>query len=174
MPMIDALIPEGSLAPEVEARLLKEITDILIRAEGFDPANEVAQSVSVAFVQRPALTYVGGAPAKKPWYRLTTSVPEGKYSQEAIRTLVTEITGAFARAEGVSFEDVGARLWVFPVEVPEGTWGARGAISHLAEIQALLANKGDEAIGPELLARRRRVKALEIIEATADAMRRIS
>ena len=30
MPMIDALIPEGALKPEAEARLLKELTDILI------------------------------------------------------------------------------------------------------------------------------------------------
>ncbi len=174
MPMIDLTIPEGALTSEAEAKLIKEITNILISAEGFDPANELVQSVSVAFVQRPSATFVGGAPAPKPWYRLTTSVPEGKYTQEAILTLVKEVTEAFARAEGASFEDVGSRLWVFPVEVPDGTWGVNGAISRIAEIQALLARKGDEAIGPALLARRRRSKALEILEAAADAVRRES
>jgi phenylpyruvate tautomerase PptA (4-oxalocrotonate tautomerase family) len=174
MPMIDLTIPEGALTSEAEAKLIKEITNILISAEGFDPANELVQSVSVAFVQRPSATFVGGAPAKRPWYRLTTSVPEGKYTQEAILTLVKEVTEAFARAEGASFEDVGSRLWVFPVEVPDGTWGVNGAISRIAEIQALLARKGDEAIGPALLARRRRAKALEILEAAADAVRRES
>jgi phenylpyruvate tautomerase PptA (4-oxalocrotonate tautomerase family) len=34
MPMIDVTIPEGALKPEAEKRLLKELTDILIRAEG--------------------------------------------------------------------------------------------------------------------------------------------
>jgi phenylpyruvate tautomerase PptA (4-oxalocrotonate tautomerase family) len=54
MPMIDALIPEGALKPEAEARLLKELTDILITHEGFDPGNKVAQSVSIVFLHRSA------------------------------------------------------------------------------------------------------------------------
>lgn len=49
MPMIDAYIPEGALQPEAEAMLCKSLTDILLRAEGFDPSNPIAQSVSVIF-----------------------------------------------------------------------------------------------------------------------------
>jgi phenylpyruvate tautomerase PptA (4-oxalocrotonate tautomerase family) len=60
MPMIDATIPAGALSSEAEARLLKELTDILIKQEGFDPANKVAQSVSVVFLHRPAAVFVGG------------------------------------------------------------------------------------------------------------------
>jgi hypothetical protein len=41
--MIDALIPEDALSPEAEKRLLKEMTDILIRAEGYDPSNQNAR-----------------------------------------------------------------------------------------------------------------------------------
>lgn len=68
---------------------MKEMTDILIRAEGFDPtSNKIAQGVSVAFLHRPAAIYVGGAPATEPRYRIIPSVPEGKYSDEAVRTLV--------------------------------------------------------------------------------------
>jgi phenylpyruvate tautomerase PptA (4-oxalocrotonate tautomerase family) len=37
MPMIDALWPENALTPEAEDRLVKELTDILIDAEGYDP-----------------------------------------------------------------------------------------------------------------------------------------
>src|SRR5882757_8172994 len=37
-PMIDVLIPEGALKSEAEARLVKELTDILITHEGFEPA----------------------------------------------------------------------------------------------------------------------------------------
>ncbi|WP_229192468.1 hypothetical protein [Bradyrhizobium brasilense] len=54
MPMIDVTIPEGALKPEAEARLIKELGDILIGHEGFDPANKVAQGVTVVFLHRPA------------------------------------------------------------------------------------------------------------------------
>jgi hypothetical protein len=33
MPMIDVTIPGGALRPDAEERLLKELTDILIRAK---------------------------------------------------------------------------------------------------------------------------------------------
>ena len=61
MPMIDATIPEGALKPEAEARLIKELTDILIAHEGFDVGNQNAQSVSVVFLHRPAAVYVAGS-----------------------------------------------------------------------------------------------------------------
>lgn len=69
MPMIDALIPENALTPEAEARLLKEMTDILIRAEGYEPDNEVARRVSFLFLHRPAAIFVGGVPSASPRYR---------------------------------------------------------------------------------------------------------
>lgn len=172
MPMIDAVIPEDALPPEAETRLIKEVTDILIRAEGFDPTSAVVQRAAVAYLHRPVATYVGGARTTEPRYRITTSVPEGKYSDEAIKTLVREITEAFARAEGTSFEDIAPRVWIFPTEISEGRWGAGGIILGIAEIQARLAGEPQRPIGEQLLARRRRVKAREIIEATADAVRR--
>ena len=60
MPMIDVTIPEGALKPEAEARLIKELSDILITHEGFGADNEVAQSVTVAFLHRPAAVFVAG------------------------------------------------------------------------------------------------------------------
>ena len=68
MPMIDAFIPEGALKPEAEERLLKELTDILVTHEGFDPANQVAQSVSVVFLHRPAAVFVAGKRSASPRY----------------------------------------------------------------------------------------------------------
>src|SRR5215475_12562396 len=62
MPMIDATIPEGALKPEVEERLLKEISDILIRAEGYTPeTNKIAQGRTWLLLHRPAAVYVAGA-----------------------------------------------------------------------------------------------------------------
>lgn len=172
MPMIDAMIPEGVLTPEAEAQLLKEMTDILLRAEGFDPGNQIAQGVSVIFLHRPAAIFVGGKPSTSPRYRITPSVPEGQYTDEARKVLVREVTEAVVRAEGGIFEDVAARVWIFPTEVPDGNWGGRGVIRHLPDIQALLAGEHERTVGEERLARRRRDKALATFEGALDALRR--
>lgn len=174
MPMIDALIPENALTPAAEARLLKEMTDILIRAEGYDPDNEIAQRVSFLFLHRPAAIFVGGAPSASPRYRIIPSVPEGQYTDAARESLVREITEAIARAEGVTFEQVAPRVWIFPTEIPDGQWGGAGTIRRLSDIHALIAGEGDRKTGEERLARRRREKAREVLVGAADAISRLS
>jgi hypothetical protein len=65
MPMIDVTIPEGALRLDAEKQLLKELTDILIRAEGYTPeTNEVAQNVTWLFLHRPAALYRAGLPSQ--------------------------------------------------------------------------------------------------------------
>lgn len=171
MPMIDATIPEGALKPEAEARLIKEITDILIAHEGFDPANQVAQSVSVVFLHRPAAVFVGGARSPAPRYRIVPSVPEGQYTDATRKALVKAVTDAVVRADGGTYEDVAPRVWVFPTEIPDGQWGSRGVIRPLPDIQAFIAGEHERKVGEQRLARRRRVKALELLEGALDAAR---
>lgn len=171
MPAIDVVIPEGDLSLEAETRLLKEVTNILITAEGFNTSNPIAQAVTVLFLHRPAAVFVGGERSTAPRYRVTTNVPEGKYSDEAVKTLIREINEAFARAAGTSAEEMGKRLAIFPVEIPEGRWGSQGVVRPIADIQAMIAGEGERAVGHDLLARRRRVKAQEVIEGLADAVR---
>lgn len=177
MPMIDVTIPEGALKPEAETRLLKELTDILIRAEGFDPdSNKVAQSVTWLFLHRPAAIHVAGVRSDKPRYRIVPTVPEGQYTDAARAALVKEVTDAVVRADGGKFEEVSARVWVFPMEMPDGQWGSRGGIRRLPEIQAMLgggesgrhAGQDDHKVGQERLARRRRAKALQLLEGALD------
>jgi phenylpyruvate tautomerase PptA (4-oxalocrotonate tautomerase family) len=170
MPMIDAVIPMNALSPEVEAALVKEMTDTLLRAEGFEPENQVAQSVSVLFLHRPEAIFVGGVAATAPRYRILPTVPEGQYTQEAVERLVEEITEAVVRAEGGTFEDVAPRVWVFPTEMPNGRWGSRGMIRPLPDIQAFIAGEEERSVGEERLVRRRRAKALELIEIIAEAV----
>lgn len=172
MPMIDVLIPEGALKPEAETRLLKELTDILIKAEGFDPSNQIAQSVTVIFLHRPAAVFVAGARSTSPRYRIVPSVPEGQYNDESRAALVKDVTEAVVRAEGGKFEDVAPRVWVFPTEVADGEWGGRGLIRRLPEIQALIAGDHERKVGEERLARRRREKALAILSGALDAASR--
>jgi len=169
MPMIDVLWPEEALTPESEALLVKELTDILISAEGYDPGNPIAQSVTVLNLHRPAAVFVGGAPAKSARYRIIPSVPEGQYTDASRRALVKAVTQAVARAENRPFEEVAPRVWVFPTEIPDGTWGSRGAINTLPDIHALLAGELERRVGEQRLARRRREKARLTLQAAVDA-----
>ena len=94
MPMIDVTIPEGALKPEAEARLIKELSDILITHEGFGADNEVAQSVTVAYMHSPAAVFVAGQRSALPRYRIVPSVPEGQYTDATRRALVKDVTEA--------------------------------------------------------------------------------
>ncbi|TFV72732.1 Tautomerase enzyme [Bradyrhizobium frederickii] len=171
MPMIDLTIPEGALKAEAEARLVKELGDILIGHEGFDPASRVAQSVTVVFLHRPAAIFVAGAPSERPRYRIVPSVPEGQYTDASRKALVRDVTEAVARAEGGSFDDVAPRVWVFPTEVEDGTWGSRGGIHRMADIHAFIAGQQERNVGEERLARRRHSKAMALLEGVLDATR---
>jgi phenylpyruvate tautomerase PptA (4-oxalocrotonate tautomerase family) len=172
MPMIDVTIPEGALKPEAEARLIKELGDILIGHEGFDPANKVAQGVTVVFLHRPAAVYVAGQPSPSPRYRIVPTVPEGQYTEASRAALVKDVTDAVVRAVGGSFEDVAPQVWVFPTEIPDGQWGSRGVIRPLPDIQAFIAGEHERKVGEARLARRRRVKALELLAGALDAVRK--
>lgn len=76
------------------------------------------------------------------------------------------------RADGGKYEDVAPLVWVFPTEIPDGQWGSRGVIRPLPAIQAFIAGEHERTVGVERLARRRRVKALELLEAVLDAARK--
>ncbi|MGN8545081.1 tautomerase family protein [Bradyrhizobium sp. 13971] len=172
MPMIDVTIPEGALKPEAEARLIKELGDILIGHEGFDPASKVAQGVTVVFLHRPAAVYVAGQPSPSPRFRIVPTVPEGQYTEASRAALVKDVTDAVVRAAGGSFEDVAPQVWVFPTEIPDGQWGSRGVIRPLPDIQAFIAGEHEREVGEARLARRRRVKALELLAGALDAARK--
>jgi phenylpyruvate tautomerase PptA (4-oxalocrotonate tautomerase family) len=169
MPMIDALWPENALSPQAEAVLVKELTNILIEAEGYDPRNPIAQAVTVFHLHRPAAVYVGGERSNVIRYRVIPSAPEGQYTDEKRKALVKAVTEAVARAEGRPFEEVSPRVWVFPTEIPDGTWGSRGAIWTLPDIHALLAGEEERDEGAKRLARRRREKARITLNAAVDA-----
>jgi phenylpyruvate tautomerase PptA (4-oxalocrotonate tautomerase family) len=172
MPMIDVTIPEGALKPEAEQRLLKELTDILITREGFDPSNRRAQSVSVVFLHRPAAVFVGGERSASPRYRIVPTVPEGQYTEASRKALVQDVTEAVVRADGGTYEEVAPRVWVFPTEIPDGQWGSRGVLRPLPDIQAFIAGEAERVVGEQRLARRRREKALELLEGALDAARK--
>ncbi len=142
--MLDMYIPDGALQPEAEAALVNRITEILVRHEGFDPADPVTRSVSWAFVHRPASVFVGGTPADVPRYKVVPSVPEGQLDEQARVSVIAEVTEAILDAENGAWPRDASRIWVFPTEIPEGHWGGNGQISPLATILARLAGHDTE------------------------------
>jgi phenylpyruvate tautomerase PptA (4-oxalocrotonate tautomerase family) len=151
MPMIDAHIPLGALAPEAERALIARLTEILIRAEGYDPVDPTVRNVTVVYLHRPEV-FVAGAPAEAPRYRIDYSVPEGQLDDQRSARVVGEITEAVLDAEQGARPRSAARVWVFSHDVPEGTWGSRGKIQRLADIVAHLG--GDPSGAPALAAAR--------------------
>ncbi|MBV6698629.1 hypothetical protein KV557_16105 [Kitasatospora aureofaciens] len=144
MPMLDVYIPDGALQPEAEAALINRITEILIRHEGFDPADPAIRSVSWVFLHRPAAVYVGGAPADAPRYRVVPSVPEGQFGEKTRAGVVAEVTEAILDAEDGTWPRDPGRVWVFPTEIPEGHWGSGGRIRPLAAILARVSGDDPE------------------------------
>ncbi|MEV8441834.1 hypothetical protein AB0425_31005 [Actinosynnema sp. NPDC051121] len=153
MPMLDVHIPEGTFPADRETALMNRITEILIRHEGFDPADPTTRSVSWVFLHRPAAVYVGGAPADAPRYKVVPSVPEGQLDAAARAGVVREVTEAILDAEDGAWPRDPGRIWVFPTEVPEGHWGGRGEITPLERILGRLTG-GDADLAAELAAKR--------------------
>jgi phenylpyruvate tautomerase PptA (4-oxalocrotonate tautomerase family) len=145
MPMLDAFIAEGALTPEAERTLLSQLTDILLRNEGADPTNPRARRLAWVFLHRPAAIFVAGEPATEPRYRIVASVPEGQFDADRRATMVREVTDAVLAAEAGAYPPDPHRVWVFPTEVPEGTWGAEGRINTLADIAEYVIGDADKA-----------------------------
>jgi phenylpyruvate tautomerase PptA (4-oxalocrotonate tautomerase family) len=169
MPMIDLCIPEGALAPDAEQRLLRELAELLIRLEGFDPENERARAVTWTFLHRPQV-FVAGEPVRIPRYRIVLAAPEGQYDAKVRSAVVREVAEAFARAEGTPFDEVSKRVWVFPIEVPDGAWGSRGQVQRLPDIMAFLAGEGQRKSAERKLEDRDRVDAARVLAAAFDAV----
>ncbi len=85
MPMLDAYIPAGALSPVAERALVSQLTDLLLRHEGADPADPRARAIAWVFLHRPAEVFVAAETAAEPRYRFIASVPEGREWLASIR-----------------------------------------------------------------------------------------
>jgi phenylpyruvate tautomerase PptA (4-oxalocrotonate tautomerase family) len=164
--MLDAYIPEGALPADAEARLLSDLTDLLLEHEGADPRDPVARSLAWIFLHRPVAVYVAGEAERTPHYRFVTAVPEGQFDDARRSAIVDAITAAVLEAERGAHPRDPQRVWVIAGEVPEGTWGGGGRIMTLADIVAHVT--GDPARGREHA--RARFAARYVSEASRDAV----
>jgi len=144
MPMLDAYIPEGALTPDAERDLLARLTDVLLEHEGADPTDPRARSIAKVWLHRPAQVAVAGELAAEPHYRLVAAVPEGQFDDERRAAMVAAVTDAVLDAEQGRFARDPQRVWVFPLEVPDGSWGGGGRIFRLADIISLVIGDADK------------------------------
>jgi phenylpyruvate tautomerase PptA (4-oxalocrotonate tautomerase family) len=150
--MLDVTIPEGALPDRAEQQLLARLTDVLLEHEGADPSNPLARSVAWVFLHRPAAVFVAGEPEQEPHYRVVVTVPQGQFDDERRSAMVAAVTEAVLDAEEGTRRRDASRVWVFPTEMPEGTWGAAGRIARLADIVECVV--GDRAAAERYAARR--------------------
>jgi phenylpyruvate tautomerase PptA (4-oxalocrotonate tautomerase family) len=176
MPFMDAYIPAGALSPSAERELIVKLSDLLIEHEGVDPANETVRRMTWVSVHRPEV-YVGGGPTRSPRYRFICQVPEGQYNDERRAAISAGITNAVAEAEDGAYPLPEARVSVFPVEVPDGTWGALGGIIRLPDIYEMAWPPRPDMEGEprqeaaRVLAARRRDEADAVLTAARESPR---
>jgi phenylpyruvate tautomerase PptA (4-oxalocrotonate tautomerase family) len=144
MPMMDIDLPAGVHDEAGERVLLAALTDALIRWEGADPANARVQSLAWVFVHRGTDVYIAGKPATAPHYRVRVSVPQGQFDDERRAGMIAAVTDAILDAEAGRFERDPMRVWVFPTEIPEGTWGAAGQVWRLRDIAGHVFNDAEK------------------------------
>jgi len=130
---LDAYIPKDALPPGSERELVGKLTDLLLKHEGVDPANETGRHLAWVFVHRPEVYVAGGTP-RSPRYRFICQVPEGQYNEERRAAVVAGITQAVAEAEAGAWPGPEARVVIFTLEVPDRTWGGAGRVIRLPDI----------------------------------------
>jgi phenylpyruvate tautomerase PptA (4-oxalocrotonate tautomerase family) len=173
MPFMDAYIPEYALTPTAERELIGKLSDLLIEHEGVDPANETVRRMTWVSVHRPEV-YVGGRPTRSPRYRFICQVPEGQYDDQRRLAISAGITKAVAEAEDGAYPMPEARVSVFPLEIPDGTWGALGGIIRLPDIYEIAWPPRPDMVGEpretaeRVLAERRRAQREALLAPAAE------
>jgi phenylpyruvate tautomerase PptA (4-oxalocrotonate tautomerase family) len=84
------------------------------------------------------LGVAAGEEPAAPHYRVIASVPEGQFDDDRRASMVAAVTEAILDAEDGRYERDPLRIWVFPNEIPDGTWGGGGRIARLADIAGLV------------------------------------
>jgi len=176
MPMCDVYLPHGALPEAAEQRLMERVTEILVDHEmrrvtdlSSDPekvaaSRQNALAVAWLFVNHVDDIYVAGTKHGAPHYKFVCSVPEGQSDEEFREAVIRDITKAVAEAENGVWPSPKSRVWIFPTEIPEGTWGAFGRPSRLKDVIKWVAPELTD-FADDRLAERRQQTARAILAA---------
>jgi phenylpyruvate tautomerase PptA (4-oxalocrotonate tautomerase family) len=144
MPLIDLYCPADTFTPEERTDLVDELTTVLLRAERA-PDTEFFRSITWVFVHEfPAgAVLTAGRPVAEPVFRIEVKIPQGALSERRKQELVSEATRVVSAAAGLGEAD-GLRVWVLINEVPDGNWGAAGAVVQFEQLRAMAAAEREQ------------------------------
>ena len=138
MPLIQVEAPANTLTKAEQDRLISQLSNAVLKAEGAPIDDAGAQALVWAYYseQPEGAIYVGSKNLSQPPLRIAVTTPEGALHEAARHSLVAEI-GRIVDGIVGPFDD---RLnhWVMLYEVDEGSWAGGGQIFPLAGIQAAM------------------------------------
>ena len=128
MPVIDVTYPAGALNQEAQAAVAAQLTDILMEIEGTKGIAAIAAGTWLLLHEaQPDTVAVAGkfSPGR---YRVQIATPEGTLSMAQKAELISRVTDALLKIDGVAEPDAAqrARIYVLISEIPDGGWGFVG------------------------------------------------
>ena len=138
MPLIQVTAPQGALSKNDQERLMSQLSNAVLKAEGASIDDPDAQSLVWAYYveQEKSAIYIGGTNFDEPPLRIAITTPQGALSATTRQVLVENV-GRIIDALVGPFE---GRLnhWAMLYEVNEGSWAGGGQVFPLASIQAAM------------------------------------
>lgn len=134
MPRLELRVPADTLTDEQQSQLTEELTDTMLEVEGASPDNDMAQSIAWVFIEEyePEAWTIGGDETTDLAFDATVTVPEGSLDQDGKERMVEKVTGVLSDVGEGDFDLM--KAWVIINEVPDGNWGAAGAIFRYDDI----------------------------------------
>jgi phenylpyruvate tautomerase PptA (4-oxalocrotonate tautomerase family) len=136
MPTITVTAPKGALGKPGRDKLMKRLSDTLLKWEGADVGNAAAQAIAWTYYNEVPTGnfYVGGVNTDAPRFKIDVTTPEGALDDASRTQLVQEI--GVVVDEATDRAGTGQNHWVLFNEIFEGGWGAAGRIFRRADIVA--------------------------------------
>jgi len=134
MPLIELTTPHGSIPAGALPALADALTAALL--EHREVPDTEASRANVWLYVHEAAAFVGGAARADPRFVAAFSVVEGGMTDSHKAGLVADATRAIRQAVP------GAHVWVLVHEIRDGSWGADGVVTRLADAQAVLGAGG--------------------------------
>lgn len=137
MPMIEVVVPEGTLDGIRRGALIKELTAAVLKVEGV-PDSPQARALTWVFVnEAPRDAWAaGGASPSGPRFLVRVTVPVGTLSVARKRRMGLDVYKLLSRFSGKDLSPDEA--WIIVYEVPEGHWTAGGKVLRLADISTFM------------------------------------
>ena len=144
MPLIDLYYPAGTFTPEARTELADELTTVVLHAERA-PDTEFFRKITWIHVHElPEGTMLAaGRPVSEPVFRMQVTIPVGALSERRKQELVAEATRVISEAAGLGDGD-GLRVWVLINEVPDGNWGAAGAVVEFEQLRGYASKEREQ------------------------------